>query len=122
MLLSVLLASFCLLISFCMYEVFFLTKLMKRLKWHRKYVIEFMSIKDANGVSVENYLVTGLFPKYTLILNSLFISVLAVQLLPVSILIKAITLVVGIGLGCWSRYYNKSFLSLLWNTVLLPAA
>lgn len=120
MLVTLLLVSFCLLISFCLFESFFILKLISRLKTHRRYAMEFLSIQTQDGVSVEYYIKKQLLPGYISILIFLFIIGLVSSLVSMAILYKALILGSGILGAIWARVYNKTFLSLIWEKVLIP--
>jgi positive regulator of sigma E activity len=82
--------------------------------------MEFLSIRDLNGVSVEHYIKKQLLPGYVSILIFLFIICVLASLLQIGLLYKAIVLVSGIIGVVWARTYNKPFLSLIWEKVLIP--
>jgi hypothetical protein len=82
--------------------------------------MEFLSIRDPNGVSVEHYIKKQLLPGYVSILIFLFIICVLASLLQIGLLYKAIVLVSGIIGVVWARTYNKPFLSLIWEKVLIP--
>lgn len=82
--------------------------------------MEFLSIQDLNGGSVEHYIKKQLLPGYVSILIFLFIICVLASLLQIGLLYKAIVLVSGIIGVVWARTYNKPFLSLIWEKVLIP--
>jgi positive regulator of sigma E activity len=82
--------------------------------------MEFLSIQDLNGVSVEHYIKKQLLPGYVSILIFLFIICVLASLLQIGLLYQAIVLVSGIIGVVWARTYNKPFLSLIWEKVLIP--
>jgi hypothetical protein len=82
--------------------------------------MEFLSIQDSNGVSVEHYIKKQLLPGYISILIALFIICILTSLLQIGLLYKAIVLISGILGVVWARTYNKPFLSLIWEKVLIP--
>lgn len=120
MILSLLLISFCLLVSFCMFEAGITYKLITRLQRHKRYIIQFLTIQTPSGLSIETYMLKTLLPKYLIGLGILFLSGISLYLIPtIPAIYKLSGLSFGILTAIWAKIYNRKFLSLLWDKVLL---
>lgn len=82
--------------------------------------MEFLSTSNADGITVEDYMLHTLLPNYNRGLIALLVLITAVQFIPFALVVKLSITAGGLFFCAWMRYYNKKFLSLLWETVLSP--